>query len=96
MSDSVRFHQMHLIGRGHLDKARPWPQSMFCAERHAALQTIENRLFTLPQLAHLPHQLRTFRLRGSKSAPFFEFFGYLGGESSGIVLQESIRFSSFS
>ena len=36
---------MHLIGTGHLDKARPWPQSMFSAEKHAALQTTENRLF---------------------------------------------------
>ena len=53
MPDSVRFHQMHLIGTGHLDKARSWPQSMFSVERHAALQTIENRLLTLPQLAHL-------------------------------------------
>ena len=36
-----------------IPKARSWPQSMFSAERHAALQTTENRLFTLPQLAHL-------------------------------------------
>ena len=33
-----------------IPKARPWPQSMFSAERHAALQTTENRLFTLPSL----------------------------------------------
>ena len=53
MSDSVRFHQMHLIGTGLLDKVSPWPQSTFSVERHAALQTTENQLFTLPQLAHL-------------------------------------------
>ena len=44
---------MHLIGTGLLDEVRPWPQSVFSGERHAALQTTENRLFTLLQLAHL-------------------------------------------
>ena len=42
---------MHLIGTGLLDEVRPWPQSVFSGERHAALQTTENRLFTLLQLA---------------------------------------------